>query len=286
MPEPRITDLNMLAQTYDVFFVDQFGVLRDDIGPYDGAVAALSQLASAGKRIVILSNSGRSGEYNAARLIKLGFAKDSFEFFITSGDVAFDILSRPGFDVCTGARCFTISSGGDSNLSDRLGFVAMQTASDADVVIISGSEAERIPLNGYREMLRPAAARGVPCYCTNPDVHKLHNGSVAPGAGSIAKLYEDLGGHVTWLGKPYPEIYEHALRMTGVAERSRVVCVGDSVEHDILGAQKAGLDSVLVRTGILATASDDELRNIFTDVGAAPDYVMRSFGISNSMLLD
>lgn len=282
MPEARLTDLTMLAQTYDVFFVDQFGVLRDDTGPYAGAAAALSRLAAAGKRIVILSNSGRSGEYNAARLIKLGFAENSFEFFITSGDVAFEILSRPSFDAPKeGARCLTISSGGDSNLSDRLGFVATQTASDADVLIISGSEAERIPLTDYREMLRAAAVRGLPCYCTNPDVHKLHNGSVAPGAGSIAKLYEELGGHVTWLGKPYPEIYEHALRTTGVAERSRVICVGDSVEHDILGAQTAGLDSVLVRTGILATASDDELPGLFTAVRAFPTYTMPQFSFAH-----
>lgn len=280
MAEPRPTDLKMLAQTYDVFFVDQFGVLRDDAGPYEGAVAALSQLASTGKRVVILSNSGRSGEYNAKRLIKLGFAENSFEFFITSGDVAFEILSRADFDVPKGARCLTISSGGDSNLSDRLGFVATQTASDADMVIVSGSEAERISMTDYREMLRAAAVRGVPCYCTNPDNHKLYNGSIAPGAGSIAKLYEGLGGHVTWLGKPYPEIYEYALRIVGVADRRQVVCIGDSIEHDILGANTAGLDSALVRTGILAAASDEELRDMSSAACAFPTYLMPHFSLS------
>jgi HAD superfamily hydrolase (TIGR01459 family) len=136
-------------------------------------------------------------------------------------------------------------------------------ASDADVVIISVSAAERVPVTEYRETLTMAAVCGVPSYCTNPDVHKLDNGSVAPGAGSIAKRHEELGGHIMRVWKPYSNIYEHARRMTGVAERGRVVCVGDSVERDILGAQKAELVSALVRAGMLATASDDKLRNIF-----------------------
>lgn len=269
--------LAQLMQAYDVFFIDQFGVLRDDAGPYEGAIVALSQLASAGRTIVILSNSGRSGEYNSERLVKLGFPANSFDFFVTSGDVAFDILSRPENAIAKGARCLTVSSGGDSNLADRLGLVSANTAADAEIVIVSGSEAERISMDEYRDMLRPAAEKGVPCYCTNPDIHKLHTGSIAPGAGSIAKLYEAMGGPVTWLGKPYPEIYEYALRLTTVSDRRRVVCIGDSIEHDILGAKWADLDSVLVRTGILSNANDQELETVSASVRAYPTHTLQSF---------
>lgn len=271
--------LAQLTQAYDVFFVDQFGVLRDDSGPYEGAIAALSHLASAGRKVVILSNSGRSGAYNAERLVKLGFDPGSFDFFVTSGDVALDILTRPGNSIRKGAQCLTISSGGDSNLADRLGLVSTEKASEAEVVIISGSEAERIALDEYRELLRPAAERGVHCYCTNPDIHKLNNGSTAPGAGSIAKLYEKMGGPVTWLGKPYSEIYEHALRLADVTDRRRVVCIGDSIEHDIVGAKSAGLDSVLVRTGILAEFNDVQLDDTFASTRAYPTHILRQFAL-------
>lgn len=277
MSKPLSISLAQLMQAYDVFFIDQFGVLRDDAGPYEGAIAALSQLASAGRTIVILSNSGRSGDYNSERLIKMGFAADSFDFFVTSGDVAFDILSRPENAIAKGARCLTVSSGGDSNLADRLGLVSANTAADAEIVIVSGSEAERVSMDDYRNMLRPAAERGVPCYCTNPDIHKLHTGSVAPGAGSIAKLYETMGGPVTWLGKPHPEIYEYALRLTAVSDRRCVVCIGDSIEHDILGAKSAGLDSVLVRTGILSNANEEELKTVSASVQAYPTHTLQSF---------
>lgn len=277
MFSPSQTDLAALAQAYDVFFVDQFGVLRDDVGPYEGAISALSTLASHGTRIVILSNSGRSGDYNSERLIRLGFAADSFEEFVTSGDVAFELLSRATAPIAKSVRCFTVSSGEDRNLADRLGLVSSDTARDADVVFISGSEAERISMDEYREILRPAAERQTPCYCTNPDIHKLHGGRIAPGAGSLAKLYEEMGGVVTWLGKPYPEIYERALRLAHITDRGRVLCIGDSIEHDILGAKNAGLKSALVRTGILADKADDDLAGLSQQYGGYPDYVLKSF---------
>jgi FMN phosphatase YigB (HAD superfamily) len=80
MHSPREATLRELIDDYDVFFVDQFGVLRDDNGPYDGAIEALSQIKAAGKTVVILSNSGRSGDFNADRLVKIGFAADGFDY--------------------------------------------------------------------------------------------------------------------------------------------------------------------------------------------------------------
>jgi HAD superfamily hydrolase (TIGR01459 family) len=180
--------------------------------------------------------------------------------------------------IAKGARCLTISSGGDSNLADRLGLRSVETASAAEIVIVSGSEAEKISMEHYQALLRPAAQKGIPCYCTNPDIHKLHNAALAPGAGSIAKLYEKMGGPVIWLGKPYPDIYEHALRLAGAADTRRVVCIGDSIEHDILGAKSVGLDSVLVRTGILADTTDEQLQEVCNRVGADPTYMMIRFG--------
>lgn len=275
-------NLDQLAAMYDAFFVDQFGVLRDDNGAYDGAVEALSRLASMGKKIVILSNSGRSGDYNANRLARLGFAADSFNAFVTSGDVAYEVLSAPGSTIVGSLPCLTISSGGDRNLADRLGLVSVANATQAKLVIISGSEAEHISMDEYHAMMLPAAERHIPCICTNPDFHKLHNGSTVPGAGSLARLYEAMGGNVTWLGKPYPEIYQRALDLSGVTDRRRVVCIGDSIEHDILGARTSGLDAVLVRTGILADSSDEQVRQLSQTIGAHANYMMADFSFQSA----
>jgi HAD superfamily hydrolase (TIGR01459 family) len=273
---PHVT-LEELAERYGTFLVDQFGVLRDDLAAYPGANDALLFLKALGKTVIILSNSGRSGDYNAERFVGLGFARDAFDRFLTSGDVAYDILKREEENTGRPRYCLTISSGGDHNLSERLGYNNVEDAALADLVIISGSEAEIIPMERYREQLRPAAARGVPCYCTNPDRHKLANGVTAPGAGSIALAYRELGGPVRWFGKPHAGIYEHALALAGAPKSSDVICIGDSLEHDIAGANGAGLASSLVRTGILAGMPGPDLAALSARLGAVPDYLMDSF---------
>lgn len=270
------TSLAALIDRYDYFLIDQFGVLRDDDGAYDGTAAALQLLKDNGKRTIVLSNSGRSGDYNAERFVRLGFNRNLFERFVTSGDVAFEILSSVA-DIRPGTRAFTISSGNDQNLADRLGLTSVTRSGEADLVIISGSETERIPLEAYRSALEPAAANGVPCVCTNPDIHKLAGGRIAPGAGAIARIYEELGGKVQWIGKPHREIYDHAIAAWGILDRAKVVCIGDSIEHDIKGASNVGLASVLVRTGILADKSNEELSTLMKSYKAVPTFVLSRF---------
>ena len=269
-----LVDFAELADRYDVFFPDQFGVLRDDVQPYPGAAEALLALKERGKIVVILSNSGRSSDFYAKRFVKLGFDASSFDHFITSGEVAFSILAEA---MARGAirRSFVISSDGDDEVSQRLGLEATDVAGDADVVVISGSQAERISLDRYRDMLRPAARRGVPCYCTNPDLYKLVQGGQAPGAGMIANLYEEFGGKVVRIGKPYPEIYAFAL--SKVEGHGKVVCVGDSLDHDIAGAAGAGLDSVLVLTGLQQGTTGETIAVTSAALGVRPTFLMHRF---------
>ncbi|MET3615854.1 HAD superfamily hydrolase (TIGR01459 family) [Rhizobium aquaticum] len=251
-------------------------MLRDNEGAYPGAAQALHGLKAASKTVVILSNSGRSGEYNAERFTRLGFSRESFDRFVTSGDAAYAVLSQKGMSLPAATRCLTISSGDDRNLADRLGFQHTQDAAEADLVVISGSEAEKIPMQVYADMLRPAAVRQVPAICTNPDIYKLADGTTAPGAGSIATLYQRLGGPVRWFGKPHRDIYEHAMRSVGNPSLSNVVCIGDSIDHDILGAAKFGLDSALVLTGILADLPLKEV-DILMTADRKPTFILSAF---------
>jgi ribonucleotide monophosphatase NagD (HAD superfamily) len=100
-----------------------------------------------------------------------------------------------------------------------------------------------------------------------------------PGAGAIARLYEELGGTVRWFGKPHGDIYRHALALCGNPPAPGVVCIGDSVEHDVVGARGAGLDSVLVETGILTGLSERERFYLMRDLDAPPTFTMRAFDL-------
>ena len=275
----RIDGIGALIDRFGSFFIDQYGVLHDGRHPYPGAIEALRRLKDAGCRVVLLSNSGRSAAYNARRMETLGFARDSYDHFVTSGDVALALLRGGGLPVKpdTGARCLVISSGEDRGFAGTLGFAEAETGNAADLVVIAGSQGHLVPLERYSALLAPAAARGVPALCTNPDKIMLTAQGPAFGAGRIAEMYEALGGTVTWVGKPHPLMYRHAAEIAGVDRPRDVLCVGDSVEHDVAGARGFGAAAALVRTGIHAGAGDAEMAKEFAIVGCAPDILLPSF---------
>jgi HAD superfamily hydrolase (TIGR01459 family) len=268
-----------LLDRYGVFFLDQFGVLHDGSTPYPGAVEALERLKSAGKRIVLLSNSGRRSAANEARLIKLGFKSGTWDLFLSSGEFAWRIFSGHGGGsrLKPGAKCLLIARENDRSAIDGLDLELVDSGAEAELILLSGSEGDRYELGHYEKLLAPAARRAVPCYCTNPD--KIMLTSVGPrfGAGRIAEIYEAFGGPVTWIGKPFTEIYRVALSMIGSPDGRGVVCVGDSVEHDVAGGKAAGLATALVAGGILAGASADELAKLFRENDAEPDYLLPGF---------
>jgi ribonucleotide monophosphatase NagD (HAD superfamily) len=98
-----------------------------------------------------------------------------------------------------------------------------------------------------------------------------------PGAGQIAQLYEALGGPVEWIGTPYPAIYTEARRRFAGIPDDRILCIGDSPDHDIVGARRAGLPCALVRTGLLADLDDAARLARCRAAGAIADFVIDRF---------
>jgi HAD superfamily hydrolase (TIGR01450 family) len=88
--------------------------------------------------------------------------------------------------------------------------------------------------------------------CANPDLVVIHAGTPALCAGALAEHYEEIGGRVRWHGKPYPLVYDSSLALLGIADRRRVLAIGDSLRTDIAGAAGAGIDSLLVAGGVHA----------------------------------
>ncbi len=246
----RIDGLAKLAGRFDAYLVDQFGVLHDGETAYPGAIEALARLKEGGGRIALVSNSGRRARSNVERLTRLGFAPDSYDAFVTSGEVAWGMLRAGAIPMPAGGRVLQLSRGEDSSALDGLDLTTTESAEDCDLVLIAGSEAERISLAAYRARLAPAALRGVPALCTNPDFVMLTSEGPRFGAGEIARTYEALGGDVTWIGKPFAPIYETALQALGNPAPSRTLCIGDSLDHDIAGGQGVGARTLLVTGGI------------------------------------
>ena len=271
----RVADLLPL---YDAFLLDQFGTLHDGQAAYPGVPGALQAMRAAGKRVAVLSNSGKRSADNAARLARLGLPAALFDAVVTSGEVARTLLAEGRIESARGARrCLLLERDGDGSVLDGLG-LAVGPAADAELVIIAGSEGERRPLESYAGQLAPLARAGRPALCLNPDRTMLTAQGLAFGAGRIAELYESLGGPVTWIGKPHPDIFATALAALGNPPPARVAVVGDSVEHDIAGARAAGCAGWLVLSGIAAGLDHAQLSAEFRRVGAAPVGILAAFG--------
>lgn len=276
----HLDGIGALAERYQVFLLDQFGVLHNGTNPYPGAVEALSALKRAGKTIVVVSNSGRRAKPNESRLLKLGFEPGSWDQFVSSGEIAWRSFHEMAISggLRPNTKCLLISREDDRSAIEGLPFMLTRDGDDAELVLISASEGDRYDLDHYRRQLGPAAARQVQCFCTNPD--KIMLTAVGPrfGAGRLADLYESLGGSVTRIGKPYAPIFDAALALVGNPDRGTVVCVGDSVEHDIAGGIGAGVATALVLSGILSDTAD--LAELYDMLNAYPNYTTDHFRFS------
>jgi HAD superfamily hydrolase (TIGR01459 family) len=250
MPTP-LPGLGAIADRYDAFLVDQFGVLHDGRAAFPGAADALRRLKEAGKSVAILSNSGKRAAPNAARLGALGFPPALYDWLVTSGEAAHAWL---GAHAAPGTRVFVLARDGDRSITEGLGLTETADPDSADLLLIAGVEPERMDRGAHAALLAPLAARRVPCVCANPDLVMYLSGGLAFAAGAVAGDYAAAGGSVTWFGKPHRPIFDHALALMGVRDPARAVMIGDSPEHDCAGAAVAGCAWALVEGGAQADA--------------------------------
>ncbi len=113
-------------------------------------------------------------------------------------------------------------------------------------------------------MLQAGRARDLPMVCANADLTVIHRGRRIICAGMLALRYEELGGRVSWHGKPFASVYEASLAMLGISDRRRVLMVGDSLRTDIAGARGAGIDALWIVGGLHA-------EELGVTPGTAPD---------------
>ena len=267
--------LPSLAKEFDAFLVDQFGVLLDGKRAYPWAIPALSALSASGKPLIILSNSGKRSAPNAKRLASLGFDPGSFRLVLSSGEAGYRYLAQ--MDLPKAAPIWLHARDGDQSAIDGLGLSLVARPEEADLLILAGSQADRMEMGDYETLLAPAAARSISMLCLNPDAEMLTPLGKRPGAGQIAALYEKLGGKVDWIGKPHSLIYEKAKELLPDIPPARVLCIGDSPAHDILGGQRAGFATALVQTGVHAALSAADVEALCHSAGAFPDFILNRF---------
>jgi HAD superfamily hydrolase (TIGR01450 family) len=268
------SSLSELVDRYDGFILDQFGVMHDGVSALPGAAACVEELHRRGKKIIILSNTSALASSTLQRLPTLGFDPSCFAGAVTSGEeAAAYIRTRLGSRGCGLLLTWkaTPESYSVEKFLNRCGNVRVtDRVAEADFVLLHGLEVLRGPgpdgaaretsLGSYKRtgdtssviepLLNECLRRKLPLLCVNPDyVYVKADGTVAHMPGKVADLYEAMGGVTIRFGKPHRHHFQACIRELGLP-KERVVHVGDSLHHDVAGANAAGVPCVLVAGGV------------------------------------
>ena len=279
-----IAGFGEIADAYDTYLVDQWGVLHDGHTAYAPAVDVMHRLKDAGKKLIILSNSSRRADTTRGNMTRMAINPDLFDGFATSGEEvwqAFRLRADP-FYADLGTRCIVFQWGKDEHFFEGLDLEPVESIEEAEFILLNGTERDRFP--EYEAILRRGVERGLPMVCSNGDfVSITPEGELVQCPGVVARRYEALGGYVRWHGKPTLGAYQMALG-DEAADPRRILAIGDSLHHDIAGASSAGFDSLFITDGIHRPELDlqadgahtpESLAKLYEQYAAIPTYVAR-----------
>ncbi len=249
-----IDGMHALAPDYDGFILDLWGVVHDGTAPFPGVLDCMGRLVGAEKRVVLLSNAPRRSDDVVRRIAKIGVPAGLYHGVMSSGEEAWQHLARRDdpFYAALGRRALHIGSERDLEIREGLGLDVVETPGEADFILNTGPAEWEDTIADYAPVLSAARERDLPMVCANPDLVVIHNGRPALCAGALAEEYERIGGRVRWHGKPHASVYDSCLALLGVAERRRILAIGDSLRTDIAGAAGAGIDALLIAGGVHA----------------------------------
>jgi HAD superfamily hydrolase (TIGR01459 family) len=249
---PIVDGLSTLAKDFDLILCDVWGVLHNGLEAYLEAAEALRRFRARGGTVILVSNAPRPHQAVEKRLAQLGVTREAFDDFVTSGDLTREVVaSRPGVPLLHmgPARDFRLFEGLDA---------PRVAAKEAQYFLCTGPMPEDVrSVEPFRELLSELSSRGLEFVCANPDLVVERGDELLLCAGSLAALYERLGGRVLYAGKPHRPIYELALskaerRRGRSIDRARVLAIGDAPRTDIAGARAIGARALLVAKGIHA----------------------------------
>jgi len=250
-----IDGMRALVPEYDGFILDLWGVVHDGTAPFPGVLDCMERLIGAEKRLVLLSNAPRRSDDVVRRITRIGVPEGLYHGVMSSGEEAWQYLRRRDepFYAALGRRCLHIGSERDLEIREGLDLLFVDAPAEADFILNTGPAEWDDTIADYAPVLETARANGLPMVCANPDLVVIHDGKPALCAGALAEQYEAMGGRVRWHGKPYPSVYDSCLGLLGIADRRRILAIGDSLRTDIAGAEGAGIDSLLIAGGVHAT---------------------------------
>lgn len=241
--------LGEAADGYDAVFCDILGVLHNGEGVDREACDALRRFREVRGPVILISNAPVPSKRIVSQLTDLGVARDAYDAVVSSGD-----LARLELGVRAPGPVYRIGPSFDAPLYEGLN---LEFTTGADARFIACVGLRNMPDDepqAYRDELRGLAERDLEMVCANPDTVYRRGSRLVWCAGALAEIYEEFGGSVMRLGKPWPLIYAMARDRLGDAQPAsgprRILAIGDGPATDVAGAVREGMDSLFIGAGI------------------------------------
>ncbi|WP_299609951.1 HAD hydrolase-like protein [uncultured Tateyamaria sp.] len=266
-----VETLEDLADEFDAFLLDAFGVLNIGETAIAGTPERVEALKAAGKRVLVVSNA--AGFPHAALMEK--YARLGYDF--APEDV---VTSRA-----------TLLAGLDGHRGMHWGLMATRSTGLRDLEGLNLTYLEEDPapyatVDGFlmigsaawtdaRQTLLEAALMDNPrpVLVGNPDIVAPRETGFSTEPGHFAhRLADRTNVAPLFFGKPFANIFDLAFKRLGAVDKSRVLMVGDSLHTDILGAQTAGVASALI-SGYGFFAGQD-VKAAIAQAGITPSFVV------------
>lgn len=271
-----IESFSQISGSYDAAFVDLWGCMHNGIAALPEAVAAMQAFRRGGGRVALVTNAPRPRASVAEQILGLGIPEDAWDVIATSGDAARIAMFRGA----VGQKVWFMGEERDLSFFEPPRILANPVAIErvpldqAEGIVCCGPFDPFADPAVNRPEFEIAQARGLKLLCANPDL-VVDRGEVREWcAGALAKLYSEMGGESLYFGKPHPPIYDLARQRLAAAgftpDEARIICIGDGIHTDILGAAGENLDSLFI-TGGLAAA--ETLTATQPDPQALADYL-------------
>ncbi|MBC7450579.1 MAG: TIGR01459 family HAD-type hydrolase [Cytophagales bacterium] len=274
----QLDSFKALVLKYDIIFFDAFGVLKNYKGLLPGIENTFEYLRQHNKEYYIVTNdASRSPEQLADSYHRLGLNTITSDRIISSGMLAKEYLDLKVDDgivaylgtensahyiESSGLKTLPVSQIDDSNIND------------VNAIVLLDDEGFNwfADLNKTVNILRK---RTIPAIVANTDnTYPLNKYEVAIAIGGIATMVESVvGKRFIRFGKPDSQMFMFAfdlIRQKRPIHKNQILMVGDTLQTDILGGNKFGLDTALVLTG--NTRMDDAETKI-KSTGIVPTYV-------------
>ncbi|HEX5542106.1 MAG TPA: HAD-IIA family hydrolase [Micromonospora sp.] len=236
--------VHRLIDAYDLVVFDLDGVVYLIDRPIVGAVPAINRLHAAGKRLAYATNNAsRRADEVAELLTGMGIPARSEEV-LTSAAAAATLLAER---LEPGAPVLVVGAPALRAEIQAVGLRPVTRAAQAPVAVVQGYG----PQVGWSELAEACLAvrQGALWAATNTDRTLPSPRGPLPGNGAlVAALVAALDRDPDIVvGKPAPALFTAAAHQTGAR---RPLVVGDRLDTDIEGAIRAGMDSLLVLTGV------------------------------------